>query len=186
MTPDIERFVAAVRLVQAMPYAQPAPPDAASARAAGAGSCASKHALLAERLGAIGLQSLPLFVVDRLVPLKLMTDPEFAPGAQLREVHECITVQTPWAGPLRVDVTWDPPLIRRGLPGFLDWDGRTDMILAVGEGGPCWSLPREGIREAKEALRARLYGLGQREMRDRVLAAMAQRFERWRSDAGQA
>lgn len=95
-----------------------------------AGSCASKHALLAEELAAIGLQSLPLLVVGSLVPKMLKTDPELAPGAHLSEVHECLTVLTPWAGPLRVDVTWDPLLVRHGLPGTLDWDGRTDMLLA--------------------------------------------------------
>ena len=182
MTPDNEATIAIVRRVQALPYAWPSPPEAASARAAGAGSCASKHALLAEELAAIGLQSMPLLVVGSLVPQMLKTDPELAPGAHLAEVHECLTVLTPWAGPLRVDVTWDPVLVRRGLPGTLDWDGRTDMLLAVGEGGPCWSVPREGLREAKEALRSRLYRPGQREVRDRVLAALAQRFADWRSE----
>jgi hypothetical protein len=139
-------------------------------------SCASKHALLAEELAPIGLQSLPLLVVGSLVPQMLKTDPELAPGAHLAEVHECLTLLTPWSGPLRVDVTWDPVLIRHGLPGTLDWDGRTDMLIAVGEGGPCWSVPREGLREAKEALRSRLYRPGERELRDLVLAAMARRF----------
>jgi hypothetical protein len=183
MTPDIDRAIALVHDIQALPYAWPSPPDAASARTAGAGSCASKHALLAEELAAIGLQSLPLFVVGPLVPAALAADPEIAPGKHLAEVHECLTVRTPWAGPLRVDVTWDSLLIRRGLPGTLDWDGRTDMLLAVGEGGPCWSVPRDGLREAKEALRSRLYRPGEREFRDRVLAAMAQRFAHWRDHA---
>jgi hypothetical protein len=180
MTPDIERIIAIVRRVQATPYTWPSPPDAASARATGTGSCASKHALLGEELEAIGLQSLPLLVVGSLVPRMLKTDPELAPGAHLSEVHECLTVLTPWAGPLRLDVTWDPVLIRHGLPGTLDWAGRTDMLIAVGEGGPCWSVPREGLREAKEALRSRLYRPGERELRDRVLAAMAQRCVQWR------
>lgn len=85
------------------------------------------------------------------------------------------------AGPLRVDVTWDPPLIAHGLPGTLDWNAESDMSLAVGETGPGWSVPREGIRDAKEALRSRLYGPGERELRDRTLAALAKRFEEWRS-----
>jgi hypothetical protein len=179
---DLDRLIAAVREVQAMPYTWPAPPDAASCERASAGSCASKHALLAQRLETIGIESLPLFVVGPLVPLSLRSDPEPAEGALLQEVHECLTVQTPWAGPLRVDVTWDPPLVRRGLAGTLDWDGRSDMLIAVGEGGPCWSVPREGMRDAKEALRSRLYRPGQREVRDRVLAAMVKRFEDWRRE----
>jgi hypothetical protein len=182
MTPHVDRTIALVHEIQSLPYAWPTPPDAASARRMQAGSCASKHALLAEELAAIGLQSLPMFVVGPLVPQMLKSDPELAPGAHLSEVHECLTVLTPWAGPMRVDVTWDPVLVRRGLPGTLDWDARTDMLLAVGEGGPCWSVPREGLREAKEALRSRLYRPGQREVRDRVLAALAQRFAEWRSE----
>ena len=184
MTDDLNRFVAIVRRVQAMPYAWPSAPDAASARAAGEGSCASKHALVAEELATIGLQSLPLLLVGSLVPQMLNVDPELAPGAHLSEVHECLTVLTPWAGPLRVDVTWDPVLIQHGLPGTLDWDGRTDMLIAVGEGGPCWSVQREGLRQAKEALRSRLYRPGEREVRDRVLAALARRFEEWRGATG--
>jgi hypothetical protein len=183
MTTDSDRFLALVHDIQSLPYAWPAPPDAGSARRAGAGSCASKHALLAEELSGIGLTSLPLFVVGPLVPAALASDPEIAPGEHLAEVHECLTVLTPWAGPLRVDVTWDPLLVRHGLPGTLDWDGRTDMLLAVGEGGPCWSVPRESLREAKEALRSRLYRPDERETRDRVLAAMAQRFAHWREHA---
>lgn len=167
--------------MQALPYAWPSPPDAESARRDGRGSCASKHALLSEELALLGVESLPMLVVGPLVPDALAGDPEIAPGAHLAEVHECLTVVTPWAGPLRVDVTWDPPLIARGLPGTLDWDGRTDMLLAVGEGGPCWSVPREGIRTAKETLRTRIYRAGEREVRDRTLAAMAARFEEWRA-----
>jgi hypothetical protein len=184
MTPDLQdTTIALVQDIQSLPYAWPAPPDADSARRMQAGSCASKHALLAEELAAIGLTSLPLLVVGPLVPAALAADPEIAPGKHLAEVHECLTVLTPWAGPLRVDVTWDPLLIRHGLAGTLDWDGRTDMLLAVGEGGPCWSVPRDGLREAKEALRSRLYRPGERELRDRVLAAMAQRFAHWREHA---
>lgn len=82
---------------------------------------------------------------------------------------------------VRVDVTWDPPLVEHGLPGTLDWDGESDMLLAVGETGQAWSIPHEGLREAKEALRRRLYGPRERELRDRTLAALAQRFEGWRA-----
>jgi hypothetical protein len=164
-----------------MPYAWPAPPDAQSARDSGSGTCASKHALLAEELDALGIPSLPLLVVGPLVPSSLRDDPEFERGARLPEVHECLTVVTPWAGPLRVDVTWDPPLAARGLPATLDWKATGDMNLAVGEGGPCWSVPREGLRAAKEALRDRLYRPGERAVRDDVLKGLAARFAEWRA-----
>ena len=116
------------------------------------------------------------------MPAILADEPEFAAGLRLIEVHEFLTVFTPWAGPVRVDVTWDPPLIARGLPGTLDWDGRSDMTIAVGETGAGWSVPRERLREAKEAVRVRLYGPGEREVRDEILARLAQRFAAWRRD----
>jgi hypothetical protein len=181
---DLRRStIALVARIQAYPYVWPCPTEAAYARENRAGSCASKHALLAEELAALGIESCPLFVIGRLVPQMLAEDPALAPGAHLLEVHECLTVLTPWAGPVRVDVTWDPPLIGRGLPGALDWDGATDMPLAVGETGPGWAIPRERLRELKEALRRRLYGRGERELRDQALAALARRFGEWRAGA---
>ena len=169
-----------VRQVQSLPYVWPCPPDAASARATRTGTCASKHALVAEELASLGIQSAPLLVTGPLVPASLADEPQFAPARRLIEVHECLTVFTPWAGPVRVDVTWDPPLIARGLPGTLDWDGRSDMTIAVGETGAGWSVLEESLREAKEAVRARLYGPGEREIRDAILARLAQRFAGWR------
>ncbi len=68
------------------------------ARRMSAGSCASKHARLAEELASIGIVSVPLFVVGQLVPEALAEDPELAPGAHLPEVHECLTIMTPWPG----------------------------------------------------------------------------------------
>jgi hypothetical protein len=178
------RVIEIVRQIQLFPYIWPTPPDATSARTLRAGSCASKHALLVEELEALGVRSQPMLVIGPLVPPILAHDPDIAPGAHLAEVHECLTVMSPWAGPLRVDVTWDPPLIGRGLAGTLDWDGLTDMLVAVGERQPAWAVTRDVLREAKEALRARLYQPGEREIRDRALQAMAKRFASWRSTDG--
>ena len=166
----------------ALPYVWPSPPDAAAAEAAGAGSCASKHALLASRLAAMGVTSRPLFVVGPLVPALLAGDPDIAPGVGLLEVHELLTVSMPGLGPVRVDVTWDPPLVARGLPGTIGWDGATDMTVAVGEATPAWAPDPSRLRVEKEAMRSRLYSGDDREVRDRVLAAMSARFAAWRAE----
>ncbi|MGH8629361.1 MAG: hypothetical protein ACREU7_01165, partial [Burkholderiales bacterium] len=179
-----ESSVHLVHEIQSLPYVWPCPADAANARTNRAGSCASKHALLAEELEAVGIAGSPLLVTGPLVPAMLSDEPDFAAGRHLIEVHECLAVLTPWAGPLRVDVTWDRRLIAHGLPGTLDWDGHSDMAVAVGETGAGWSVRREHLREAKEALRARLYGPGEREIRDEILALLAERFARWRTEAG--
>lgn len=35
---------------------------------------------------------------------------------------------TPWAEPLLVNVTWDPPLLRHGLPGTFPWGGGVALV----------------------------------------------------------
>jgi hypothetical protein len=158
----------------------PGSPAAAAARAAGAGTCASKHALLAEELERLGVASLPLLVVGPLIPRVATDDPALGAGCGLLEVHECLTVLTPWAGPLRVDVTFDPRLAAHGLPSTLDWDGRSDMAVAVDALGPGWSVSRADLRVTKERLRERLYGRGERARRDAVLRRLSARYAEWR------
>lgn len=173
-------LLARVARIQRKPFAWPGEPDAESARGSRTGTCASKHALLAEGLDDLGLSSAPLIVAGRLVPTFLEHDPEFEDAIELQEVHECLVLNTPWAGPLRVDVTWDPPLIAYGLPGTLDWDAQTDMRLAVDGAGAGWTVPRRQLRSAKEALRSRLYTKAERKLRDKTLAALSRRFAAWR------
>lgn len=175
-----ERLVETVRAVQALPFVWPGPPDAAAARQARAGTCASKHALLAEMLDVLALPTLPLLVVGPLVPAITADDAELARGRALLEVHECLTVGTPWAGPVRVDVTVDPPLAARGLPATLGWDGASDMALAIDSVGPGWSVRRPELRAAKEALRRRLYGPGERAERDAILRRLSALYAGWR------
>jgi len=174
------RVVEAARAVQRLPFIWPGPPDADVARRTGSGTCASKHALLAECLDALGVTSVPLLVVGPVVPAILADDPELVAGRGLLEVHECLTVLAPWAGPLRVDVTVDPPLAARGIPATLDWDGASDMAVAVDAAAPGWSVPRADLRAAKEALRRRIYGPGERERRDAILQRLSDRYAAWR------
>lgn len=172
--PTAADLVVEARGVQALPYRWPAPPDAASTLAAGAGTCAGKHALLAERLVERGLTCAPLLVVGPLAPALWPDLAEEAGG--LQEVHECLTVLTPWAGPLTVDVTWHPRAVAAGLPGLPPtWDGACDTPVAVPPSGPGHAVPVDRLRSAKEALRSRLYSAADRERRDRVLAEIARR-----------
>lgn len=173
------RMLERVEAARAIPYRWPGPPDAAAVERDGAGTCASKHAWLAERLEPLGLPTTPLLVAGPLVPAVLAGDPALRTSRTLLEVHECLTVLTPWAGPLRVDVTWDSPLLARGLAGTSPWSGSTDMLCAV-EPRFAWSVPRAQLRQAKEALRARLAAPGEAAERRRVLGALVERFERWR------
>lgn len=182
----IEQRSAAIEVaeqIRAVPYVWPGGPDAEAVRRTGVGTCASKHALLAEELEGLGIASAPLLVVGPLVPEQLLEDPTIGRGCRLVEVHEMLTVLTPWAGPVRVDISWDQPLVAKGLPGG-SWDGSTDMVPAVGDtAGPGWSVPPAQLRAAKEALRSRLYTRADRELRDAVLGAMSARFELWRADS---
>lgn len=168
---DAPRLAEMVAKVQQMPYAWPGPPTAASARESGRGTCAAKHALLRDNIKAVGLDCERLMVVGPLVP-SVWPDLGEA-GLHLMEVHECLTVATPWAGPLLIDVTWHPAAVRAGLPGTLDWDGASDMICAI---EPVRSyVVANDFRAQKEMLRSRLYSTADRNTRDQVLARIAER-----------
>lgn len=114
----------------------------------------------------------PLIVVGPLVPvlwpdlLEERRDPV--------EVHECLTVETPWAGPLTVDVTWSPPAVAAGLSGTTAWSGEDDMVTAV-PADRAYAGGRERLRERELALRSRLYRGDQAQRRDRLLAVIAER-----------
>lgn len=176
--PGPAELVAAARRVQSLPYCWPGPPDAEGTGALGAGTCAGKHALLAEVVEReLGLICGHLLVVGPLVP-ELWPDLA-GHGAGIVEVHECLTVLTPWAGPLIVDVTWHPSAVAGGLPGLApDWDGRTDVPCAVASSTPGYSVAWSGLRDQKLALRDRLYTPVQRSRREELLALIADRAAR--------
>ena len=164
-----------MKAVQELPYVWPAEPTADDVRRHGRGTCAGKHALLREELQSRGFTAGRLMVVGPLVPALW---PDLADeGRSLLEVHECLTVETDWAGPLIVDVTWHPAAIEAGLPGTLDWDGISDMVCAV-EPVRSYVVADARFREQKELLRSRLYTDQERRVRDRLLAQIATRAGR--------
>jgi len=176
MNSGVRDLVRAVADAQKIPYSWPAPPTAAAVRSAGTGTCAGKHALLREELELLGFAASRLMVVGPLVP-NLWPDLRATSGHVL-EVHECLTVETKWAGPLLVDVTWHPDAVRAGLPGTLDWDGLSDMVCAVTPVAS-YAVSDDEFRTQKELLRARLYSLEQRAKRDSVLTEMAERASKF-------
>jgi len=170
MTPEVLARSAA--LVQQYRYVWPAGADAETTRRNRAGTCAGKHAVLAEDLASQGLIANSMFVVGPLVP-DLWPDLQQLAG-DLLEVHECLSVETPWAGPLLVDITWHPDAVTGGLPGTLDWDGASNMAVAV-EPFQSYAVRRTNLRAQKEALRARLYSPEDRALRDATLTEIARR-----------
>ena len=176
MSDGVRDLIRAVTDVQRIPYAWPAPPTAASVRETGRGTCAGKHALLREELDVLGFSTSRLMVVGPLVP-ELWPDLRAASDRVL-EVHECLTVETGWAGPLLVDVTWHRAAVEAGLSGTLEWDGMSDMLCAV-EPVASYAVADEAFRAQKELLRARLYSPEQRARRDFVLAEMADRASKF-------
>lgn len=162
----------AVQRAQCMPYSWPGEPTADYVRRYGRGTCAGKHAFLLEDLSILGFKANRLMVVGPLVP-SIWPDLQADSGG-LMEVHECLTVETAWAGPLLVDVTWPPAAIRAGLRGTLHWAADTDMTCAV-EQLACYAVHDDEFREQKEHLRSRLYTAEDREVRDRVLSEMSAR-----------
>jgi hypothetical protein len=175
MTP--EALARSAARVQRYRYVWPAPPDAESTRRNRAGTCAGKHAVLAEDLASLGLVANPMLIVGPLVPA-LWPDLQELAG-HLLEVHECLSVETAWAGPLIADVTWHPEAIAGGLPGTLDWDGVSSMAMAV-QPLQSYAVRRPHVRAQKEALRARLYSPQDRALRDATLTDIAERAASFR------
>jgi hypothetical protein len=159
-------------IVPRWPYVWPAAPDSISTRRNETGTCAGKHAVLAEDLDTLGLVSTTMLLIGPLVPA-LWADLQQL-GGHLLEVHECLTVETPWAGPLLVDVTWHPAAIRAGLAGTVDWDGESDMKSAI-EPLRAYAVGRNNLRQQKLALRERLYSTSDHQLRDQVLTEIAAR-----------
>ena len=176
MRNSVRDLIRAVGEVQEFPYSWPSPPTAASVRETGRGTCAGKHALLREQIESLGLVVNQVMVVGPLAP-DLWPDLQAASG-DLLEVHECLTVETNWAGPLVVDVTWHPAAIHAGLAGTLDWDGLSDMRCAV-KPTAAYAVSAGAFRMQKELLRARLYSPKQRATRDTVLAEIANRASKF-------
>lgn len=170
MTP--EALARSAALVRQYRYMWPASPDAESTRRNRAGTCAGKHAVLAADLASCGLVANPMLVVGPLVP-DIWPDLQEVAG-HLLEAHECLSVETPWAGPLIVDVTWHPEAIAGGLPGTLDWDGASNMAVAV-QPVQSYAVSRTHLRAQKQALRARLYSPEDRTLRDAALTEIARR-----------
>ena len=162
-------LVGAVEQVQSLPYTWPADPDARSTRAHGRGTCAGKHAVLREDLQHLGFSVQRLMVVGPLIPALWPDLHQRAAG--LLEVHECLTVQTAWAGPLLLDVTWHPAAVRAGLAGSVPWTGESDMICAVPIQAS-YAVDDADFRQQKELLRHRLYNEQQRAVRNEMLAEM--------------
>lgn len=97
-----------------------------------------------------------------------------AEAKDLQEVHECLSVETDWVGPLLVDVTWHPAAVRGGLSGTLDWSGDRDMQPALSPVA-CYAVSRSQLRAQKEKLRDRLYAPEERARRDALLSEVAHR-----------
>ena len=165
----------AAQEIQNVPFAWPADPTAEYVRRHRRGTCAGKHALLREWLEWIGFMVSRLMVIGPLAPT-IWPDLE-AESEGILEVHECLTVETEWAGPLTVDVTWHSAAIRAGLPGTLDWDATSDMVCAV-EPLRSYAVSDSRFRDQKERLRSRIYSAEDRDVRDRVLSQIATRASR--------
>lgn len=166
-----QQFVSTVREVQQLPYRWPAPPDAISTTTVQAGSCAGKHALLAQKLQSAGLSCAPLMIVGPLVPAIWQDLADEADG--LLEVHECVTGVTPCSGPLIVDDTWHPVAVRAGLPGLSNnWDGYRGSLLAVDITNGAYAIPNNAFRDPNNASRDRRYSTEERKRRDRILTKL--------------
>jgi hypothetical protein len=136
--------------VRDIPFAFAPHTDAETLLRTGSGTCAPKHALLAELYGRIGLRTRFVYVTYRLDDM-----PGDFPLVLRRLVHDGVVrahaaLQIERHGVwLDVDATFDRPLKASGFLVTESWDGRTSMPLVV---SPITRLETEEPPARKEAL----------------------------------
>ena len=145
--PDIRaRVVALVHEVQGIPYAWPGEPTASAVKALGRGTCASKHALLAEELDALGVRSLHRQHRGLRPPRSRPRLPQLqAPHARsARDAYPrgCCRSSTPSARPSRTPARPTAPSSSGRPPRRQDapWPNRSPPAASVSGTGP-WTPP---------------------------------------------
>ena len=106
--------------------------DADTLLACGAGTCAPKHALLADLYGELGLETRFIYVAFRFDGMR----GDFPPALRavlddgVMRAHAALRLRRPH-GWIDVDATFDQPLAAAGFIVTQGWDGRMSMPLVV-------------------------------------------------------
>ena len=118
--------------VRDIPFAFAPHVDTSTLIATGAGTCAPKHALLAEVYARLGLETRFVYVTFRFddMPGELPPPLREAIHDGVVRGHAALQVRRRH-GWIDVDATFDAPLARAGFVVTRDWDGRSSMPLVV-------------------------------------------------------
>jgi len=118
--------------VRDIPFAFAPHTDAETLLRTGSGTCAPKHALLAELYGRLGVRTQFVYVTYRLdeMPGTFPEDLEALVHDGIVRGHAALQIlrDDRW---LDVDATFDRPLRRSGFVVTEGWDGRSSMPLVV-------------------------------------------------------
>jgi transglutaminase-like putative cysteine protease len=126
---EVRRIFEAVRDI---PFGFGPHQDPASLLTCGYGTCAPKHALLAQRFAALGLRTRFVYVTFRFDDMPGNFPPDLASLVHDGKLRGHVALQLERDGRwLDVDATFDAPLARSGFTVTLDWDGRRSMPLTV-------------------------------------------------------
>lgn len=118
--------------VRDIPFAFRPHTDAATLLEVGSGTCAPKHAWLAQLYQALGVQTRFVYVTYRLDDMPGNFPDELRPLVHDGVVRGHAALQVLRDGRwLDVDATFDRPLKRAGFVVNEQWDGRSSMPLAV-------------------------------------------------------
>ena len=118
--------------VRDIPFSFAPHTDADALMAAGSGTCAPKHALLASLYARLGLETRFVYVSFRFDDMPGDFPSELRPFVHdgIVRAHTALQLRRPY-GWVDVDATFDRPLARAGFVVTAGWSGRTSMPLVV-------------------------------------------------------
>lgn len=117
------------------------------------GTCSGKHELLKGLYRELGLEVKDCLVMHRFKQLPVRFPDEINAILERTDIFDPhnyfkVKIGDKW---LTVDVTWDKVLKKLGFPVNEDWDGKSDMKVAVAPGGEVYE-PDNPIAKKKELI----------------------------------
>lgn len=148
-----QKIITLFEKVRDIPYGDVGSRDPLDVYKQNKGTCSGKHELLKALYKELGLQVKDFLIMHRFKELPVKFSPEITEilnRTDITDPHNYfkVLIDNKW---LTVDVTWDKALQKLGFPVNENWDGKSDMPVAVAPGGKVYE-PEDPIALKKELI----------------------------------
>jgi hypothetical protein len=148
-----EKIVTLAERVRDIPYGSIGSRDPLDVYTMNKGTCSGKHELLKGLYKELGLEVKDCLIMHRFkqLPVKFPEEiNEILERTDIVDPHNYfqVKINNKW---LTIDITWDKQLKGLGFPVNENWDGMSDMEIAVAPGGTVYE-PEDPIAKKKELI----------------------------------